>query len=318
MNPGQKWLGVGCALAVLCIWTSFTLIARSSAKHTLTAFDIAFVRFVFSGLAILPMLIWRFARDRAVESLLGGVNLVQTLVLGGVAGVLYCTLAYSAFFLAPATHGAVLLPGTLPLWTALVAAGLLGERIGAARGVGLALIVIGVLIVGAPSLKQALDGADVWMGDLLFLLASFTWSVYAVLCRKWQVGPVQATVAVAASCLVSFVPLYALGASLGIWISHLAEAPWREIVFQGVYQGVIAMILAGLAFTQVVATFGPVRTVMITALVPVLSALGAVPFLGEPLTPTVLIGLACVSAGLLIGLRSSQALPPIAQSAGLR
>ena len=62
MSPSQKWLGVGCAVAVLCIWSSFILIARSSAKHTLTPFDIAFVRFLFSGLAVLPLLL--FLRDK--------------------------------------------------------------------------------------------------------------------------------------------------------------------------------------------------------------------------------------------------------------
>ena len=44
-GPGI-WLASGCALAVLCIWSSFILIARASAQHALTAFDIAFLRFL--------------------------------------------------------------------------------------------------------------------------------------------------------------------------------------------------------------------------------------------------------------------------------
>ncbi len=315
MSPSQKWLGVGCAVAVLCIWSSFILIARSSAKHTLTPFDIAFVRFLFSGLAVLPLLLWRFTRIGGMVSVLGGVNLRRTLQLGAIAGVGYCCLAYTAFFLAPAAHGAVLLPGSLPLWTALLAAALLGERIQPWRAVGLTLIVLGDLIVGATSLWLAFRGGDVWKGDLLFLAASLTWALYTVLCRKWRIGAVEATVAVAFSCLITFVPLYALGASLGLWPSRLAEASWRELSFQAVYQGGIAMLIAGVAYTQVVTTFGPMRTVMITALVPVISALGAVPLLGEPLTPTVLIGLGFVTLGLLLGLRAVRTRLPIAEPA---
>ena len=315
MSPSQKWLGVGCAVAVLCIWSSFILIARSSAKHTLTPFDIAFVRFLFSGLAVLPLLLWRFARIGGLVSVLGGVNLRRTLQLGAIAGVGYCCLAYTAFFLAPAAHGSVLLPGSLPLWTALLAAALLGERIQPWRAAGLTLIVLGDLIVGATSLLLAFRGGDVWKGDLLFLAASLTWALYTVLCRKWRIGAVEATVAVAFSCLITFVPLYALGASLGLWPSRLAEASWRELGFQAVYQGGIAMLIAGVAYTQVVTTFGPMRTVMITALVPVISALGAVPLLGEPLTPTVLIGLGFVTLGLLLGLRAVRTRLPIAEPA---
>ena len=315
MTPGQSRLGIGCALAVLCIWSSFILIARSSAKHTLTAFDIAFVRFLFSGLAVLPLLAWRTASAARLGAAREGVSLARALALGSLAGVGYCGLAYSGFFFAPATHASVLLPGSLPLWTALIAAVLLSERIGPTRCVGLAFIVIGNLFVGAASLLSAFDGGEVWKGDLLFLCASLTWSTYAVLCRKWRIGAIEATLAVASICLVTAVPVYAVGAILGAWPSRLADAGWSEIAFQGVYQGGVAMLIAGVAFTQVVTTFGPLRAVMITALVPVISALAAVPLLGEPLTPTVITGLVCVTGGLLLGLRAVRPIQAVAEPA---
>jgi drug/metabolite transporter (DMT)-like permease len=46
-----------------------------------------------------------------------------------------------------------------------------------------------------------------------------------------------------------------------------------------------------------------VRSTMITALVPGLSALGAVLFLGEPLHWNLLAGLALVTMGILFGVR---------------
>lgn len=302
MNPSRRLaVGVAWALAVLLIWTSFILIARASATRTLLPLDLAFMRLLFAGLLVLPYLAWRRARGKR---LLGGLPVSQVVALAAVAGIAYSSLAYAGFFYAPVSHGAVLLPGSLPLWTALIAVLLLGERLARARLAGLALIVGGDMLVGGSSLLRAFDGGDTWRGDLLFLAASITWALYTVLCRRWRVGAIDATVAIAIGSLASFVPLYALGAALDIWPSRLAVAPWSELLFQGFYQGAIAMLLAGVAFTQVVSTFGPLRTTMITALVPVLAALAAVPLLGEPLGALPLAGLVCVTLGLLLGLRT--------------
>jgi drug/metabolite transporter (DMT)-like permease len=117
------------------------------------------------------------------------------------------------------------------------------------------------------------------------------------------VGAIDATLAIAVGCLASYVPLYALGVAGGLVPSGLGVAPWREIALLAIYQGGVVMLLSGLAFTQVVATFGPVSTTMITAIVPPAAALLAVPVLGEPLGGAALGGLACVTVGLLVGLR---------------
>jgi drug/metabolite transporter (DMT)-like permease len=308
-----RWIGGACALAVLAIWTSFILVARTSARHNLTPFDIAFLRFVFSGLVAMPIVLWRWPALRAG---LGGASAWRRgAALTLTAGVGYCGLAYSGFFFAPAAHSAVLMPGSLPLWTAVFALVLLGERLTAPRLAGLALILCGGLLVGGSSLRSAFDGGSTWKGDLLFLAAGMSWSLYGVLCRRWRVGAVDATLAIAAGCLLSYVPLFAGVAAAGVLPTGLAAAPWREIVFQAVYQGGFAMLIAGLAFTQVVATFGPVRTTMMTALVPVLAALSAVPLLGEPLGAAALGGLFCVSCGLLLGLRSAEPAPALRERA---
>ena len=310
------WLGAACAVVVLSIWTSFILVARFSAARTLTSFDIAFLRFLFSGLLVLPVLAWRWRmlvaglRWPVVPGGAAGRPLARGAALTLTAGVGYCALAYTGFFFAPAAHAAVLMPGSLPLWTAAFAVLLLGERLAPARLAGLFLIVAGGMLVAGSSLLAAAGGADTWKGDLLFLAAGACWSLYGVLCRRWQVGAVDATLAVAFGSLLGGALPYGAAVAAGLVNSHLALAPWREIAFQAVYQGGVTMLIAGLAYTQVVQTFGPLRTTMLTALVPALAALAAVPLLGEPLSGTAMAGLACVTAGLLFGLRPPRALPP--------
>ena len=60
---------------------------------------------------------------------------------------------------------------------------------------------------------------------------------------------------------------------------------------------------SGITFVRMIQYFGPVRSTMITALVPGLSALGAVLFLGEPLHANLLAGLVLVTVGITFGVR---------------
>jgi drug/metabolite transporter (DMT)-like permease len=309
LSRRSLWLGAACALAVLVIWTSFILIARASATRPLPPLDIAWLRFAFAGLIALPVLAWR-GWQGLVDGLGGTprVALVRMAALSLTAGIGYCGFAYAGFFYAPVSHGAVLMPGSLPLWTALLAVWVLGERLRPMRVAGLGLIAAGGLLVGGQSLwLAATDGGEVWRGDVLFILGGICWATYGVLCRRWRIGALDATLAIALGCLASAVPLYAVGVASGAVPSRLwgAEAaPLRELLWQAVFQGGVAMWLAGLAYTQVVGIFGPVRATMMTSLVPPLAAVAAVPLLGEALTAAAVGGLACVTAGLLLGLRA--------------
>ncbi len=80
-----------------------------------------------------------------------------------------------------------------------------------------------------------------------------------------------------------------------------------ESLFQAVFQGWGSVVISGITFTQMVRYYGPVRSTMITALVPGLSAIGAVLFLGEPMHWQVLLGLGLVTAGILFGVRQAPA-----------
>jgi drug/metabolite transporter (DMT)-like permease len=123
--------------------------------------------------------------------------------------------------------------------------------------------------------------------------------------RRYGLDAVRATMAITAFALVSFVPAYALLVNLNVLPSQMAQADWSEIVFQAGFQGVGSVVISGITFTQLIRTFGPIKSTMITALVPGLSALGAVVFLGEPLSWNLWAGLALVTGGILFGVRQA-------------
>ncbi|MEH3085044.1 MAG: DMT family transporter [Xylophilus ampelinus] len=315
MRLSPRAAGWAAAGVTVLAWTAFILVARASAHRSLTPFDLSFLRFAGAALVLLPWG-WRLARaDRAAgagASSLGGLSplpLRLTVPLGLFGGLAYGLLAYAGFFFAPAAHAAVLLPGSLPLWTALLAWAALGDPIGRGRAAGLALIVAGDLLVGGASLLAAFAGGSVWKGDLLFMAAAMSWAVYTILVRRSGAEAVRATVAVVAFAFCAYVPLYAVLAATGAVPSRLGTAPGAEIAFQLLFQGAGAVAVAGIAFTRMVQAFGPVRSTMITSAVPALAALGAVLLLDEPLSWNQAAGLLLVTGGIVFGVRST-ARPP--------
>lgn len=299
-------MGLLAAAVTVLIWTSFIVIARASADPTrhpsLNPFDIVYARLWGAGLILLPWG-WWLTRQGGSSSLFGlsPLPLRTTLTVGFFGGLLYAVLAYSGFVHAPAAHASVLMPGSLPLWTALLALWILGDRITPARAAGLACIVIGDLLVGGASLLHAFDGGDVWQGDLLFISAAMTWASYSVLSRKHGLDAVRATIAITAFGFLAYVPLYSLLLWLQ-WVPGTAfRAPFSDFLFQMFFQGVGSVVISGISFTKMIQHYGPVRSTMITALVPGLSALAAVFFLNEPLHWNLLAGLALVTAGILFG-----------------
>ena len=310
MRLSPRATGIAAAVITVAIWTGFIVIGRASAGRTLLPFDIGLLRVLGASAVLLPWGWWltRGRRDTASSSLLGlsPLPLRQTVLAGFFGGFIYAVLCYAGFFYAPAAHASVLMPGSLPLWTALLAALVLRDPITPARALGLACIVVGDGVVGGASLLQAFNGGSVWKGDVIFMSAAFCWSVYSVLARKFGLEAVRATIAITAFAFFTYVPLFALLTASGVLPTHLASAPWGEIAFQALFQGVGSVVISGITFVQMVRAFGPVKSTMITALVPGLSALGAVLLLGEPLGWNLLAGLALVTAGILFGVRATR------------
>jgi drug/metabolite transporter (DMT)-like permease len=309
-----KAVGILSAVVTILIWSSFIVIARASAKGSLLPLDMVFLRFIGAGIVLLPWGWWivRNSQKNSQKSSpatswlgLSPYVLKITALIGLFGGVVYAMLAYSGFFFAPAAHASVLMPGTLPLSTALVAMWLLKDHITPTRAMGLGLIFLGDLLVGGSSLLKVFDGGETWKGDLLFLGASTCWAFYSVNARKYALDAVKATIAITVFTAVTYVPVYGLLVFFKAINSHLTTAPWGEMAFQAVYQGVGSVVISGITFTKMIQHFGPVRSTMMTALVPGLSALGAVFFLGEPLSINLIAGLALVTIGILFGVRAA-------------
>jgi drug/metabolite transporter (DMT)-like permease len=270
MQLSPRATGIVYAAVTLAIWASFVVIARAMSHKTLTPFDITFVRILGASVVAVPWGIWWVRRNPGAPNWLGvsPLSCKVTATLGLLGAVIYPVVAYTGFFFAPAAHAAVLMPGFLPLWTALLALFVIGTPIPARRRIGLALIVCGGLLVGGASLLKAFEGGTVWFGDILFLCGSFLWSCYTITLRKNGAAAIPATIAITVFALLTFVPVYGALAWSGLVASKISVAPWSEIFLQAFMQGILSVIVSGITFVKMVEHYGPVRTTMITAITP--------------------------------------------------
>jgi drug/metabolite transporter (DMT)-like permease len=267
---------------VVAIWSGFIVISRAGMVGAVPPLDLAALRIFVAAAICLPF----FVRDGWT-----GVGPWRVLVLAATAGVGFALFAFHGFERAPANHGAVLLPGVLPLWVALLGWLAIGERPGRLRLIGLGLIAAGVGVLIADSL------GDTWrqaVGDALFLCGSFTWAVFTLLARHWRVPPLQAATLVAVGAGALYAPPYLALTDWGV-----LRLSWTVLIGQGLYQGVLGTLVSVLLFTKAVASLGPQRTAMITAIVPTVATVLAIPVIGDVPTLVAAGGLALVTIGMI-------------------
>jgi drug/metabolite transporter (DMT)-like permease len=246
-----------------------------------------------SRFASAALLLWLWARlsGRPVRRPRRS-DLPLVLVLGATV-----VFAYNLFFLYGVRHstaadGSVLVPGLIPVATALLAWAARGERPRRRSQLGLAVAFAGLVLVASPT--GGVD-SDRVLGDVLFVGAAISWSIYTLAGRTAiaRYGSVSANVYATAAGTLLLLPISFLD---GGW-APLARAPAGALA--GIaYLSVIGTVLGFVAFYEGVRLIGATRTSSFALLVPIFGVISSVLVLHEPLRATLAIGGAIVNAGL--------------------
>lgn len=158
------------------------------------------------------------------------IGVAKTLAMAAGAGAPFFLASSAGMRFAPAAQVGALLPGTMPLFVALLSALLFGERFGRSRLTGFGLILLGVAAIGGGSLVAGTEGE--WRGHLLFLVAASLWAGYTLALKRAGIGPWHAAALVNAYSVVGLVPVLLLGPP-----SRLLAAPPGEVALQTLFQG---------------------------------------------------------------------------------
>ena len=265
-TSGKYVRGALYGLAAVSIWSGWIVVARLGLKTSLAPWDIAALRFGVAGLLLLPYVLQKgLALDR-----LGFIGLAA-IVLGGGAPVL---LANAGLMFAPAAHAGALFPGVMPLAVAILAATILHEPFTGAKRIGFLLILPGVvgIALGAGGVVDFRQTA----GHALFLGSALAWACYTIAMRRARLDGLHAAGIAAVGALVLYMPVYAL-----VEGANIAKAPLSDVALQAFVQGVLTAIASLVFYGRAVSILGASSGAAFAALSPAMTALMAIPVLGE-------------------------------------
>jgi drug/metabolite transporter (DMT)-like permease len=217
--------------------------------------------------------------------------------------VLLATFFYLVIWNVASTYAAVLIPSgqaavlgfTMPLWAALIAWAVLGERLSARLLLAVVLGGIGVALLMVPSF-QAYAAAP--LGLATGLLSAIGWAIGTLILKR---GNVQVPVIVLTGwqLVLGSIPI-------GIVALAIAESPWFLPSWQSI--AVIAWIMLVPMCIGNVCWFGIVGMLpaniagLSSVLVPVVAMVSGAVVHGEPLGPLQLLSMASCVAALVLAL----------------
>ena len=284
-------VGIVCGTLAALAWAMGFVTAKHGVQIGFSPADLAFHRFFWSGLLMLPLIVREGLRD------LGGIGWGRASVMTVLSGPPQALLAYTGFILVPLGHGTTIQPACAALSGLVLASLILHEKATLQRISGGAIIIAGLLMFGAESLTTI--GSSGVGGDLLFATAGLFWATFGTLLRLWNVPGTRAVMAVGAVSLIMLAPIY-----FAIYgISGLVRQSLFENLLQAVVQGGIAGSLPIYLFAHAVIALGGGRAATFPALVPIFSvvigflALGVVPTLAQ------FVGMLIVLVGFHFALR---------------
>jgi drug/metabolite transporter (DMT)-like permease len=282
LNPTV--IGVIYGIVASVFWAAGFAGVRHGLNVGFSPADIAVHRYLWSGLALLPVVV------RAGIGDLNGIGWNRGILLTLLGGPVFAIIGYAGFLFVPLGHGGVIQPSCGALGGLLLATLVLREKLLTSRLIGGLIIVGGLVAIGGEGVVAF--GKQGVSGDLLFVLAGFMSASFSTLLRLWRVAPMPVAAVIGVLSLFAM-PVYWLHYGL----AHMVALGWRENLLQAVLQGVLAGPVALYLFVNSIALIGAGRAAIFFSLVPPFVLLIGWLALGEVPTLLQLIGLIIVLFG---------------------
>ncbi len=199
------------------------------------------------------------------------------------------------------TSKAAIIAYTMPAMTAGFAAVFLGERLGRARLIALAVGMGGLVVLASEDFSALISDP---VGPAVMLLAALSWALgnVALKARKWQLSSLSLTV------------WFFVASSVFIWpLVLIFEPPWQQtlpsapVLATLLYHALGPMVICYALWTALVGRLSASVAAITSLLAPVVGVLSAVVLLGDPVTwqKIVALGMILISIKLAIAPQSA-------------
>lgn len=272
-------------VVLAAIWGSSFLFMRYAVVDFGVA-GTAATRVAIAAAVLVPLMLWRglgpqFRRHWKAICLIGMLN-------SGIPFLLF------AFALLSITTGlSAILNATVPLFGALVAWVWLKDRPTGSRVLGLVIGFAGVALLAwdKASFKPGASGLAPAWAVLACLLATVCYAIAASATKRWLTGIPPLVTATGSQ----------VGATLGLALPALwlrpAAMPGAQAWLAVLILGVLCTGIAYILYFRLIEQAGPARALAVTFAVPVFAILYGALFLGEQVTPWMLLCGAVIICG---------------------
>ena len=268
----------------MCIWGGFTILSRLNLHWHVSAWDLVAMRFAIAFIILMPVLVYK--KDLAF------LWHPRPVILALTGGLAYCLTVYTAFLQAPAAHAAIFLNGCIPLCTAVAAYLLFKQPFDKHTWLSLSIMLSALALMSYLMLHE--QASAFGLGDVLYFLSAVWWGIFTVLLKQWKLSAWHSMASVAIWSALIYLPIYILFIP-----KHFQEAEPVHLLVQGVFHGVLVVIIATLTYVAAIERLGAFKTGSIVTLAPFIAAIIAVPLLNEPLSPAIMCGLVGMGIGAL-------------------
>ena len=287
----SRVLAYAALVCTTALWGSNGVVSRAL-MDTIPPLVMAAARWAVVFVVLLP-LVWPERRAIA-NSLRRDWKLLLALTLLG--GAPQTALVYSGLAASTAIHLG-LLNSTIPVFIILISWGWYARRPSRLEGAGLAISLIGVLLILVHGDVQSLLHLQFNHGDLLMLGAVVVWAIYTL---RLKDRPQSLSLLAFVFALSLIGELLTLPFAALQWVRagvHLGTREWLGLL----YIGAVVTLVSTVLFSYGVDRVGAVRAGILIHLMPVFSSAFAALFIGERLFLYHAAGFVLVAGGAILG-----------------
>jgi drug/metabolite transporter (DMT)-like permease len=260
---------------------------------------LSFWRWTLALLMLLPFAWPRLKRDLPeIRRHWKSLAILAFLGMAAFHTALYLSVNYTT-----ATNAALLV-AICPLLVPVLSWALYREAITGRILLATLISLLGVAVVVLRGDLGQLRTLSFNKGDLIMLVAVFTWSMYTVLVKRRPASlhPLSLLVATMLMATIMLAPAY-------FWESAMVRTMpvTPSALFAVAYVVIFASLLAFLCFNRGIEVLGPNRGGLFLHLIPVFAALLALVFLGERLQAFHAVGIAAIAAGIALAATAKKA-----------
>lgn len=282
---------------LLCLtslfWAGNVVVGRFIAGQ-IPPITLSLLRWIGAFLIVLPFAWSRLVKDwPAIRRRLG---LMMLLTFTGVT--LFNTLAYWALEYTQALN-ALLLQSTAPPFVALWSLLLFGIRLTLAQAFGIAVSMLGVMVILLRGDLGALLTIELNKGDVMYTIALVVFGLYSALAARRPKIHAMSFLAFTCGCGTLFlIPLFIWEIASGRMMTF-SHATLPVLIYVMIFPSTLAYLF----FNRGVELIGANRSAPFFHLIPVFGSAMAIAFLGERFQMFHLVGYALVLAGVFIAAR---------------